>query len=109
MGLPTYYPIVTAFHDIVSVVSSSVCSNPCSSKLVSSWNSFGYLFEHLLFFIHGEFGFNAPHGPCIICSATKQYPRGSIVGSRISALIKESMKVDVGCDGEFDIQNMMCE
>src|SRR6266508_4307483 len=57
--------------------------------------------------MQGEFGLSFPQGPCIMCSATKAYPNGSIVGSGISALIKESTNAGVGCEVSIETQSMI--
>jgi hypothetical protein len=41
--------------------------------------------------MHGQFQFLSLHGPCIVCSATRAYPKGSNSGSGISADIHESI------------------
>ena len=58
--------------------------------------------------MQGEFGLSFPQGPWIMCSATKAYPSGSVAGSGISALIKESTNVGVGCEVSAKTQSMIC-
>ena len=56
---------------------------------VASQKSFGKYLEQTPFFMQTHLSFISPHGPCIINSETKAYPRGSSNASGISADINE--------------------
>jgi hypothetical protein len=80
---------------VVQVVLFSCDKNPIVPSLIYCktifkecsvfFQIFGVKFGTFSFFMHGQFQFLSPHGPCIICSATRAYPKGSNSGSGISA------------------------
>ena len=64
---------------------------PSVPVTVLDTNARGYRLEHFPSFMHGEFGFNIPQGPCIICFVITSCYNLSMSASGISAHITLSI------------------
>ena len=79
-----------------SIISLLYTRKPSSSIIVYALNLFGKFFVHLPFIMHSDFDFSNPHGPCIINCFTASLAIGSLSRSGISAIMIQSMSVELG-------------